>query len=242
VLYRLALHAQSLFTAAACLGRRDELVLPGGDSAADLVSATLLKLLDPLNTSVTWSSTNGPPTTSGVLAYLREVLRRDFLDLVRSKRAKTSVYPDDERTGGEDLSESSLDQRTSSFGNPEDEHLRRERLVWLVAQFKDYPELLEIVRLQMEPDGYNAFSSQELAERLSTTVVEIENRRRRVIRRFEEVSRRSSTRRDRTCLSLTTSHSPKTSCASRTPSWATPSQTSMKCAANYRKEVSIPMR
>jgi hypothetical protein len=46
VLYRLALHAQSLFTAAACLGRRDELVLPGGHSAADLVSATLLKLLD----------------------------------------------------------------------------------------------------------------------------------------------------------------------------------------------------
>jgi hypothetical protein len=76
VLYRLALHAQSLFTAAACLGRRDELVLPGGDSAADLVSATLLKLLDPLNTSVTWSSTKGAPTTAGVLAYLR--CDRDF--------------------------------------------------------------------------------------------------------------------------------------------------------------------
>jgi hypothetical protein len=53
VLYRLALHAQSLFTAAACLRRRDEPVLPGGHSAADLVSATLLKLLDPFNTSVT---------------------------------------------------------------------------------------------------------------------------------------------------------------------------------------------
>jgi DNA-directed RNA polymerase specialized sigma24 family protein len=179
VLYRLALHAQSLFTAAACLGRRDELVFPGGDSAADLASATLLKLLDPFNTSVTWSSTKGPPTTAGVLAYLREVLKRDFLDLVRSKRAKTSVYADDERTGG-DLSESSLDQRTSSFGNPEDEHLRRERLVWLVQQFKDHPELLEIVRLQMEPGGYNAFSSQELAERLNTTVVEVEHRRRRI--------------------------------------------------------------
>jgi hypothetical protein len=38
VLYRLALHAQSLFTAAACFGRCDELVLPGGDSAADLGS------------------------------------------------------------------------------------------------------------------------------------------------------------------------------------------------------------
>ena len=66
-LYRLALHAQSLFTAAACLGRA-QVVLPGGDSAADLASATLLKLLDPLDTSVTWSPTKGPPTTAGILA------------------------------------------------------------------------------------------------------------------------------------------------------------------------------
>jgi DNA-directed RNA polymerase specialized sigma24 family protein len=119
---------------------------------------------------------------------LREVLKRDFLDLVRSKRAKTSVYADDERTGGQDLSESSLDQRTSSVGNPEDEHLRRERLVWLVEQFKDHPELLEIVRLQMEPAGYNAFSSQELAERLNTTVVEVEHRRRRINFRLRKLA------------------------------------------------------
>ena len=82
VLYRLALHAQSLFTAAACL-ERAQVVLPGGDSAADLASATLLKLLDPLDTSVTWSPTKGPPATAGVLAYLGEILRRDFLDFVR---------------------------------------------------------------------------------------------------------------------------------------------------------------
>ena len=170
------------------LGRRDELVLPGGDSAADLASATLLKLLDPLDTSVTWSPTKGPPTTAGVLAYLREVLRRDFLDLVRSKRATTSVYPDDERADGQDLSESTIDQRAASYGNPEDEHLQSERLVWLVEQFKDDPELLEIVRLQMEPAGYNAFSSQELAKRLNTTVVEIENRRRRVILRLRKLA------------------------------------------------------
>ena len=188
MLYRLALHAQSLFTAAACLGRRDELVFPGGDSAADLASATLLKLLDPFDTSVTWSLTKGPPTTAGVLAYLREVLKRDFLDLIRSKRAKTSVYPDDERTGGEDLSNSALDQRTSSFGNPEDEHLRREHLIWLVEQFKDHPELLEILRLQMEPAGYNAFLNQELAERLNTTVVEVEHRRRRISFRLRKLA------------------------------------------------------
>ena len=52
VLYLLALHAQNLFTATACLGRRDELVSPGGHGAA-VVSAMLLKLLDPFKTSVT---------------------------------------------------------------------------------------------------------------------------------------------------------------------------------------------
>jgi hypothetical protein len=90
----------------------------------------LLKLLDPFNTSVTWSSTKGPPTTAGVLAYLREVLKRDFLDLLRSKRpVKTSVYLDDERADGQDLSKSTIDQRVASYGNPEGEHLRRGRLV-----------------------------------------------------------------------------------------------------------------
>ena len=38
---RLARHAQSLFTAAACL-ERAQVVLPGGDCAADLASATLV--------------------------------------------------------------------------------------------------------------------------------------------------------------------------------------------------------
>jgi DNA-directed RNA polymerase specialized sigma24 family protein len=117
VLYRLALRAQSLFTSAACLGR-DQVVLPGGDSAADLASATLLKLLDALETSVTWSPTKGAPTTAGVLAYLREVLRRDFLDFVRSKRATTSVYPDDERADGQDLWDSQSINGSPATGTP----------------------------------------------------------------------------------------------------------------------------
>ena len=39
--------------------------------------------------------------------------RRDFLDLVRSKRATTSVYADDERADGHDLSGSTIDQRVA---------------------------------------------------------------------------------------------------------------------------------
>jgi hypothetical protein len=127
VLYRLGA-ARSKFVHRRGMPGARPVVLPGGDSA-DLASATLLKLLDPLDTSITWSPTKGPPTTAGVLAYLREVLRRDFLDFIRSKRATTSVYPDDERADGQGLSGSTIDQRVASYGNPEDEHLQSERLV-----------------------------------------------------------------------------------------------------------------
>jgi hypothetical protein len=78
--------------------------------------------------------------------------------------------------------------RLSRSGSIETRQDERERLVWLVEQFKDHPELLEIVRLQMEPDGYNAFSSQELAERLNATVVEVEHRRRRIKVRLRKVA------------------------------------------------------
>jgi hypothetical protein len=40
----------------------------------------------------------------------------------------------------------------------------------------------------MEPAGYNAFSSQELAERLITTVVEVEHRRRRLNPRLRKLA------------------------------------------------------
>jgi DNA-directed RNA polymerase specialized sigma24 family protein len=79
-----------------------------------------------------------------LLAYLREVLRRDFLDFIRSKRATTSVYPDDERADGQDLSEFTIDQRIASYRNPEDEHLQSEGLVWLVEQFEDSPSTEEV--------------------------------------------------------------------------------------------------
>jgi hypothetical protein len=52
-----------------CLGRRDELVLPGGHSTADLVSATLLKILNPFNTSVTWETRRNDVAAAGRMAH-----------------------------------------------------------------------------------------------------------------------------------------------------------------------------
>ena len=61
------------------------------DSAADLVSTTLLKLLDPFKTSATWSSTKRPPTTAGGSGVFARGLKRDFLDLGWPATELTSI-------------------------------------------------------------------------------------------------------------------------------------------------------
>jgi DNA-directed RNA polymerase specialized sigma24 family protein len=181
VLHRLTLHARHLIAAATCLGVED-IVLPGGDSPADLASTTLLKLLDPRVQSVVWSESKGTATTAGLTAYLRVVLERDFLDLVRSKRYRTAVFPDrEEQVAGVQLIGSvQFDQMQARAANPEHEAIRHEEAAWLLKQFREEPELEAILRLQLDMDGYNAFSNLEMARMLAVPVAEIENRKRRL--------------------------------------------------------------
>jgi len=185
VLGRLTLHAQNLGAALVCVGL-DERVLRGGESAADLAQNTLLKLLNPQDTTVRWSDDRGQPTTAGVLAYLQKVLDRDFLDLKKSSLYKTTVYPDSEGADAEEDEDGeggiTLDQMAVVFDTPEGETLRRERVQWILKQFDAEPELLEIAKLQIDASGYNAFSNQELAQLLDTTVRDIENRKKRIKR------------------------------------------------------------
>ena len=189
VLHRLSLHARHLITAAGCLGV-EELELPGGDSPVDLASATLLKFLDPSDSTVVWSESLGPPTTAGLLTFLRIVLKRDFLDLLRSKRYQTAVYPDrDQRTIESGESESEwFDRLPSGSADPEQNAIRQEATAWLLKQFLQEPELEAILRLQLEMDGYNAFSNLELARMLTVPVAEIENRKRRLKTRLNNLA------------------------------------------------------
>jgi len=167
-------------------------VLPGGDSPADLASATLLKLLDPRVHTVVWSESKGTATTAGLAAYLRVVLERDFLDLVRSKRYRTTVFPDREEqdAGAQAMGSVPLDQMPARSANPEHEAIRHEEAAWLLKQFREEPELEAILRLQLEMDGYNAFSNLELARMLAVPVAEIENRKRRLKTRLTSLASR----------------------------------------------------
>jgi DNA-directed RNA polymerase specialized sigma24 family protein len=189
VLHRLALHARHLITAVRCLGVED-LELPGGDSPVDLASATLLKFLDPRDATVVWSESKGPPTTAGLLTFLRLVLERDFLDLVRSKRYRATVYPDRNK---EDIEPQGVDgdwfdSLPAESAGPENEAMSRKVRVWLLEQFREEPDLEAILRVQLEMDGYNAFSNLELARRLAVPVAEIENRKRRLKTRLNNLA------------------------------------------------------
>ena len=189
VLHRLALHARHLITAASCLGV-DDLALPGGDSPLDLASATLLKFLDPRDASVVWRERLGPPTTAGLVIFLRVVMERDFLDLVRSKRYRDAVYPDRalEDTGSEEYEDDWFDALPTRVTDPEQDAIREEETAWLLQQFREEPELDAILRLQLERDGYNAFTNLELARKLGVTVAEIENRKRRLKTRLKKLA------------------------------------------------------
>ncbi len=68
--------------------------------------------------------------------------------------------------------------------------LKQERIRLLVDTFDDDPKAKELVRLQLDPEGYNAFTNKELAELLETSIGDIENRKKRVKNRLLQILRR----------------------------------------------------
>jgi DNA-directed RNA polymerase specialized sigma24 family protein len=178
VLNRLVVHAQNLNAGLVCSGLRER-VLGGGESAEDLAMTVLLKFLDPLDSSVSWSGQKGEPTKDKVVAYLKKVLERDLFDLKKSKRYTTTIYVDSYEAD-DDEAGLTLDQIAVTYYSPEAEALKQERITWLLKQFDAEPELKEIVKLLFDPAGYAALSNQQLAHLLDTTVKEIENRKKRI--------------------------------------------------------------
>ena len=62
-----------------------------GTGPEDLAHTVLCALLDPDDGSVRWPAAAGSATTETVTAFLVTVMKRDFLDLMRSKRRKLQV-------------------------------------------------------------------------------------------------------------------------------------------------------
>ena len=110
--------------------------------------------------------------------------------LLRSKRYQTTVYPDRNK---EDVEPQGVegdwfDSLPANSPGPEQEAMRQKETAWLLEQFRQEPELEAILRLQLEMDGYNAFTNLELARMLTVPVAEIENRKRRLKTRLDNLA------------------------------------------------------
>ena len=190
VLLRLTRYAQALFSAPRALGTEPvDVAYPGGEGPGDLATELLLRLIDPQDTTVKWKEAYGQPTTKGVLALLAKALERDYLDLKKSKRYTTTIYVESAALGDEETT-LTLEQLAVFFETPEGRLLKDERVGRLIEDFSEDPTAQEILTLQLSPDGYNAFTNQELAEVLNTTVSDIENRKKRVKNHLLSILRR----------------------------------------------------
>jgi DNA-directed RNA polymerase specialized sigma24 family protein len=189
VLLRLTRHSQSLFGAFRALGLDGvDVAYAGGEGPEDLAMTLIMRFLDPADHTVEWKDGQSRPNTERVCALLKKALDRDFLDLKKSKRYKTTVYVHDEAAEG--ASELTLEELAVYLETPEGLLLKKERVRQIIEAFRDDPKAQEIVRLQLDPGGYNAFTNQELAELLETSVGDIENRKKRVKNRLLEILRR----------------------------------------------------
>jgi DNA-directed RNA polymerase specialized sigma24 family protein len=191
VLLRLTRRAQGLFGAVRSLGVEPvDVAYPGGEGPEDLAMNLLLRFLDPNDDTVRWNGAMGRPSTDGLYVFLRKALERDFLDLKKSQRYRTTVYlQKEDHDGSQELT---LEQLAVYLETPEGASLKKERKKAILEEFSDDPEAREILSLQLDDDGYNAFSNLELAQLLDTTVADIENRKKRVRTRLLRIERRQS--------------------------------------------------
>jgi DNA-directed RNA polymerase specialized sigma24 family protein len=207
VLKKLTLYARRLFFVYCGLTGTETALQGVGTGPDDLAVATLLKFLDPEDYTVTWKQKHGTPTTAGVVAYLRTVLKNDFLDLLKAKAHETTVIVKAHQEGEHEQDEDRGSQRTltldefaSAAEGPEGKAIREQMHARLLAQFEEEPDLRDLLEAQLDPDGYRAYTNQDLAllllappgetltpDALAGAVSEIENRKKRLDRRLRKI-------------------------------------------------------
>lgn len=207
VLKRLTLYARRLFFAYAGLTGADT-ALPGlGVGPDDLAVGTILKFLDPEDYTVRWQKKHGTATTAGVVAYLKSVLRNDLLDLLKAKAHETTVIVETQPDGDHDQDGGqgsprmlTLDEFVSAVEGPDGKAIREQLQARLLARFDAEPDLRDLLEVQLDPDGYCAYTNQDLAllllapagktltrVELAEAVSEIENRKKRLDRRLRKI-------------------------------------------------------
>jgi hypothetical protein len=161
-----------LFASAGLVGA-DRVMRGVGLSREDLVCQTITAVLE--DETVRYRKEDGK-----LLPFLKQVMRHDFLDLVRRPVYKRTVIVDPieeakHKTEGE---VTSLESLAPAVAGPLPDILWRERVRQLAA---DDPKLVDYVDAILELD---LTKPSEIADVLSTTVQDINNRRRRLATRI----------------------------------------------------------
>ncbi|MGH9486834.1 MAG: RNA polymerase sigma factor [Terriglobales bacterium] len=175
LLQRLTLYSYAIF---GCFpqAKIEPALRVSGKSPEDLAMDVLTRYYDAGDAAVRWD-----PERGSLLAYLKTVLWHDFLDLKRA-----GLY----RSASE--APESFDTLTGPAQSPELLAQRRQQRWRLLEQLADEPELEAIAALQTEEEGWPGYSNQELAAKLGTTVPEIENRKKRLLRRLLRLWRQAT--------------------------------------------------
>lgn len=182
LLQRLTLHAYLVF---GCFPEAhfEPVLAAHGESPEDLAMEVIQKLLDPDDPTVAWNPNRGQLTLGGLLRYLEQVLLNDFIDRKRSKRFECHAeLPPVELQDGTGLT---LEGLTKHLDTPEAIAIRPHQHERIIERFREEPELQDVLGVQLDPDGwYNAYTNEELATLLGTSVADIENRKKRILRRL----------------------------------------------------------
>lgn len=186
----LMLHSQRLVGACRWAGY-ERVVTTGecGETAEDLASETLLKFLDPSDRSVKWKAAYGDITVPALVAFLKRVLRNDFLDLKKREKFRKQVEAQLSDIDDEGDESSGMEGFPSSAEPADLVAIQQQQRSIVLKYFEAWPELLEIVKLQIQPEGYSGFTNIELAQLLDTTVSDIEDRKKRILNRFARLAR-----------------------------------------------------
>lgn len=185
LLKRLTLYACVLFAVLPDQAR--EVTVGGlGIGPEDLAQEVVLRFLDPHDHTVTWKASSGKATVPRVLGYLKRVLQHDLFDLRKrhAHKATVSMASHAQEDGEADGPAPSLDDFPSNTESPDTTALKRERHEWLLRQLDSQPLLRELLEVQLDPEGWSAHTNVELADLLGTSVSEIENRKKRLMRRL----------------------------------------------------------
>jgi DNA-directed RNA polymerase specialized sigma24 family protein len=169
-------HARQLFRAA---GLFDQAIT--GKDPQDFVKEAILRLWDPRDTGVEWDEKRGKPTTDGVVAYLWQVIRRDFIDAKKLPR-HTTTRPIEEVKAAQERPSTGASPATVAIARVDRTRTRDE----LLAFIGDDQPVVEYLLLQITDEGIAGYPPRRAAELLNTSIDDINNRKKRVVRYLRE--------------------------------------------------------